>query len=72
MAQKTAVAWAISRGYFGGLESTSGFEALSVAESQSYREAQPSRPTDRPAAIEHHVDAEAFEAVLDAADEVAQ
>jgi phage RecT family recombinase len=71
MAQKTAVAWAISRGYFGGLESTSGFEALSVAESQPYREAQPARPAERPAAIEHHVDAEAFEAVLDAAEEVA-
>ena len=54
----------------GGLESTSGFEALSVAESQPYREAQPARPAERPAAIEHHVDAEAFEAVLDAAEEV--
>ena len=71
MAQKTAVGWAISRGYFGGLESTSGFEALSVVESQSYREAPPARQSEPPAAIEHHVDAEAFEAVLDAAEEVA-
>ena len=71
MAQKTAVGWAISRGYFGGLESTSGYEALSVVESQSYREATPARQSEPPAAIEHHVDAEAFEAVLDAAEEAA-
>ena len=65
MAQKTAVAWAISRGYFGSLEQST---EMSVALSQPVEDHRPqiaARPQPRPTAIEYEADADAFDAALD-------
>jgi recombinational DNA repair protein RecT len=63
MAQKTAVVWAISRGYFGSLERAAEMQHIQQHESGAYREEAP-RPQPRPTAIEYEADASAE--VLDA------
>ena len=67
MAQKTAVGWAISRGYFGSLEQTQDFQTLAMVESTAHAEQAPARQSHRPAAIEHTADPEVFEAALEEA-----
>lgn len=66
MAQKTAVAWAISRGYFGSLEQSTEMSVALSAPADEYREPAPVRQVQRPAAIAYEADEAAFDVALDA------
>jgi len=64
MAQKTAIVWAISRGYFGSLEQS---EEMQYVQSSERSDTEPARGSyARPAAIEHVETGADFEAALDA------
>ena len=65
MAQKTAVGWAIARGYFGSLEQSDEMAVALQAPAEEHREAAPARQSQRPAAIAYEADASVYDAALD-------
>jgi recombinational DNA repair protein RecT len=56
MAQKTAIAWAISRGYFGSLESSPEMQHMAEYDQSSHRESAPAKQHARAMAVEYSAD----------------